>query len=66
LRLVTDLVMAINPKIAKSKPVIAPITLLAFGAINWTYTWYDPEGALSLDHLAELTEKFLIEGLRGI
>lgn len=65
-RMLGDLVTAINPKIAESKVIVAPVTFLVFGAINWTYTWYDPEGPLSLDRVADLIEKFLVEGLQGI
>ncbi len=34
--------------------------MLFFGMINWTYTWYDPEGNMSESQLAErITELFL-------
>jgi hypothetical protein len=40
--------------------------MIAFGAINWTYTWFDAKGPLSLEDVAELTTRLLINGLEAI
>lgn len=65
-RMLGELVTDINPNIAASKVIVAPVTFVVFGAINWTYTWYDPDGPLSLDRVVELIEKLLVEGLQGL
>ncbi len=36
-----------------------------FGAANWIYTWYKPDGPESPEHLGELYADLLIEGLAG-
>jgi AcrR family transcriptional regulator len=42
------------------------ITLLVFGTINWTYTWFDPDGRMSVDKLSDLIGDLLINGLMGL
>jgi AcrR family transcriptional regulator len=41
--------------------------LMAFGVIGmctWTYRWFDPEGPVSLDAIAEMYAGAMLEGLR--
>jgi len=39
-------------------PVRARVeTMLLFGMINWTHTWYDPDGVVKIDELAEMVLK---------
>jgi hypothetical protein len=37
--------------------------LLVLSAANWTYTWYDPEGTLSPDEIADRFSELLLRGL---
>ena len=37
--------------------------LLALSAANWTYVWYDPEGALSPEEVADRFTALLLRGL---
>jgi AcrR family transcriptional regulator len=37
--------------------------LLVLSAANWTYTWYDPEGPLSPDEIADRFTELLLRGL---
>ena len=43
-------------------PHIATSTLL--GASIWSYRWFDPEGELSIDEIAEGIARILLEGYR--
>ncbi|MHB1468326.1 MAG: TetR/AcrR family transcriptional regulator [Solirubrobacteraceae bacterium] len=36
-----------------------------FGAVNWIYTWYRPDGPESAEHLGRLYAELLISGLVG-
>ena len=49
-----QLLVALTPSLADD-PVRARVqTMLLFGMINWTHTWYDPDGIVKLDELAEM------------
>jgi AcrR family transcriptional regulator len=35
-------------------------TMLVFGMINWTHTWFDPSGPISVDRLADMVVDFTL------
>jgi AcrR family transcriptional regulator len=43
-----------------------PLTMLFFGMINWTHTWFRPGGQVSPEALAELAVDLLLNGLGGV
>jgi AcrR family transcriptional regulator len=43
-----------------------PLTMLLFGAINWTFTWLRPDGALKYQDYAQLVVEFFLAGLAGV
>jgi AcrR family transcriptional regulator len=49
-----------------SKPLTLPLTMLFFGMINWTHTWFRPEGEVSPEALAELAVDLMLNGLTGL
>jgi hypothetical protein len=65
-RVLRDLIQAVNPAIGQGGRQIAALTMISFGAINWTYTWFNDKGDLSLDEVADLTTKLLLNGLEQI
>jgi len=40
-------------------------TMLFFGMINWTYTWYRSKGAIQPDELADRCVKLFLDGYRA-
>jgi AcrR family transcriptional regulator len=42
-----------------------PLTMLFFGMINWTHTWFRPGGAVSADELAELAVDVMLHGVQA-
>ena len=51
---VQKLIVEIHPQLA-AEPVLArAYTMLLFGMINWTSTWFDPAGPLSAEAIADL------------
>jgi AcrR family transcriptional regulator len=40
-----------------------PLTMLFFGMINWTHTWFRRGGAVSADRLAEIVVELMLGGL---
>ncbi len=42
-----------------------PITMLFFGMINWTHTWFRPAGAVSADMLADMAVNVALNGVQA-
>jgi len=61
-----DLVLAVNPAVDRGRHQTMALTMIALGAVNWTYTWFDTKGPLSLDDVADLTTKLLLNGIEAI
>jgi len=40
-----------------------PLTMLFFGMINWTHTWFRPKGPVSPERLADMAVDLMLEGL---
>ena len=47
-------------------PLALPLTMLFFGMINWTHTWFRPEGRVSADALAEMAVDLMLGGLERL
>lgn len=47
-------------------PLALPVTMLFFGMINWTHTWFRPHGRVSAESLAEMAVELMLGGLRGM
>lgn len=62
----TSIVAKIRPEIDDAKVLRTPITLLIYGTINWTYTWFNPDGKLRLEQLAQLVRDFVIGGIQNV
>ena len=52
---VSGLLGAIDPALGGDRARLRAQTMLLFGMINWTHTWYDPAGALSPDAIADMS-----------
>ena len=48
---------------ADAGPAMLPLTMLFFGMINWTHTWFRPGGAVSAEELADLAVDMMLNGL---
>lgn len=48
------LLVALSPSLAGDPTRARVQTMLLFGMINWTHTWYDPTGGVKIDELAEM------------
>jgi AcrR family transcriptional regulator len=51
---VQALIVELYPELAKSSARARAQTMLLFGMINWTHTWFDPSGPLSADEIADM------------
>ena len=48
---------------ADAGPAMLPLTMLFFGMINWTHTWFQPGGPVSAEELADLAVDMMLNGL---
>jgi AcrR family transcriptional regulator len=60
---VETLIAEVRPDLAAGKARL-PLTMLYFGMINWTHTWYRPDGPVSADEVADLAVTLML-GERG-
>jgi AcrR family transcriptional regulator len=44
-------------------PLVLPISMLFFGMINWTHTWFRPDGAIPSEQLADMAVDLMLNGL---
>ncbi|HSI18041.1 MAG TPA: TetR/AcrR family transcriptional regulator [Sphingomonas sp.] len=51
---VQKLLEAIHPVLAEDAAMARAETMLLFGMINWTHTWFDPAGPVSADEFADM------------
>jgi len=59
---VTALLGRLNPAATARLELQKPYAMLFYGLINWTYIWYDPEGPVAPDRLAELAADLFLDG----
>ena len=59
---VRDALLQLRPDIAEDRVFSQVDTMLFFGMINWTYTWYKADGPVSHDTLAERAVDLFLNG----
>jgi AcrR family transcriptional regulator len=66
-RRVVDLVAGVvarldAPRCGERHPAV-PVTMMLFGMINWTHTWYRPDGPIGPEQLADLAADLFLRGI---
>lgn len=64
--LVTALLRRVSPGLALRRSLVEPVAMLLIGMLNWTHTWYHPDGALAPEQLAELAADLFLGGLDAL
>jgi AcrR family transcriptional regulator len=59
-----DLLCEIEPRLRRRAAERRPVAMLVFGMINWTHTWFDPNGAVSAEQLADMAVDLALGGLK--
>jgi AcrR family transcriptional regulator len=59
---VEELIGEIRPE---SGPLALPLAMLFFGMINWTHTWFRPEGRVSAERLADMAVDVMVHGVKS-
>lgn len=60
-----DIILLINPGVSERRSEAMSLTMIVFGAVNWTYTWFDEKGTLSLEQLTDVMTGTLLDGIRS-
>jgi len=62
---VQKLLEAIHPALAADAAMARAETMLLFGMINWTHTWFDPAGPVSADQFADMALDRILAPIRA-
>lgn len=60
---VRQMLVEIEPALSKKPGAAFAAAMLYFGTINWTHTWFNPEGAVNADTMAEMAVDLTLGGL---
>lgn len=60
---VQQLVAQVNPTVATDSARARVQTMLLFGMINWTHTWFDPAGPVSPIEIADMSFDLIVRGI---
>lgn len=52
--------LAAAPEAAKNRPRLRAKAMLYFGMLNWTHTWFRPDGPVSRDAVADLAAELVL------
>ena len=63
MKAVRDLIVGLEPGLAEDPARAQVKTMLLFGMINWTHTWFDPSGEVSADEVADMALQLLTAGV---
>jgi len=55
--------LAAAPEAAKNRPRLRAKAMLYFGMLNWTHTWFRPDGPVSRDAVADLAAELVLGSL---
>lgn len=60
---VESLIAAAKPELAKDKARLSAKTMLFFGMLNWTHTWFKAKGGVTRDELAVMAADTILGSL---
>lgn len=63
--IITDMLVKIRPERGKDEASAHVDAMLFFGMINWTYTWFKPDGRIMPTDLADRCVSLFLDGYRN-
>src|ERR1700742_2245409 len=63
---IDELLTELSPTLAKNPRERRAATMIYFGMINWTHTWFDPKGALGPNDVATLAVNIFLKGVLSL
>ncbi|PZM79271.1 MAG: TetR/AcrR family transcriptional regulator [Candidatus Melainabacteria bacterium] len=58
---IKDLVTKLRPEL--KPPQVTSLTMYLMGAVNWTYTWFKPQGPVTAEEYADLATNTFLKGV---
>lgn len=58
---IKDLVTKLRPEL--KPPQVTSLTMYLMGAVNWTYTWFKPQGQVTAEEYADLATNTFLKGV---
>jgi AcrR family transcriptional regulator len=63
---VESLLVVIRPELQAHPDLVRPVSMLFFGMVNWTHTWFNASGPVSPERLANMVTDIMLAGLGRI
>jgi TetR/AcrR family transcriptional regulator len=63
---IADIVLEINPHLDKSSGMLKPAVMSLFGILNWHYTWFRENGAISRNNFAKFATRLFLDGAKTL
>lgn len=64
--IVETLLVELQPSLSGAPERSRPATMLFFGMINWTHTWFDPKGKATAQEVADMAVDLTLKGLQAL
>ncbi len=61
LQVIKDLITKLRPDL--KPPQVTSLTMYLMGAVNWTYTWFKPQGPVTAEEFADLATATFLNGI---
>jgi AcrR family transcriptional regulator len=58
---IKELITKLRPDL--KPPQVTSLTMYLMGAVNWTYTWFKPQGQVTAEEYADLATKTFLKGV---
>jgi AcrR family transcriptional regulator len=63
----SDVIAELHPELATQEPrMLMPVTMSLFGMLNWVYTWFRVDGAITREDYAKVATSLVLDGVKGI
>ena len=62
-RIIAAVEALVRELLPQAGEIALPLTMLFFGMINWTHTWFRADGEVSADRLADMAVDLMLNGL---
>lgn len=63
---VAGILVLVNPRLDGSSGLLKPVVMSLFGILNWHYTWFRENGALSRPAFATFATRLFLEGVEAL
>lgn len=66
IRVVADILLQVNPRLGETPGLLKPVTMSLLGILNWLYTWFREDGAISRTAFATIATRLFVDGVKTL